>query len=153
MFSVFAGSSMFLFAAIIADAWDRRDEIGGIDRIRYDVVAEQVYEGTVASRGHVIDGLMYFALRMSDGTVEVQIGPEEFVERSGFKLKIGEVVTTVGMPVVWNGRHIILAREVSNMTSVLTVRDRDGYPMWDMNRPIEMDPERSAFRLCEMMKP
>ena len=72
--------------------------------------------------------------------MEVQIGPEELVERSGFKLKIGEMVTAVGMPLVWYGREIVLAREVRKYDSVLVVRDRDGYPMWDMNRPIQMDP-------------
>jgi hypothetical protein len=89
---------------------------------------------------------------MSDSTVEVQIGPEELVARSGLKLKIGEMVTVMGMPLVWNGRYIVLAREVSNMTSVLVVRDRDGYPMWDMNRPIRMAPELSEFHLYKMTK-
>ena len=95
---------------------------------------------------------MYFPLRMSDSTVEVQIGPEELVARSGLKLTIGEMVTVMGMPLVWNGRHIVLAREVSNMTSVLVVRDLDGYPMWDMNRPIRMDPELSESHFYKMTK-
>ena len=150
---VFAGAAMLLLSTIVGGALDRRPWVRDIDRIRYDVLAEQVYEGTVGSKGHVVDGLMYFALRMSNSTVEVQIGPEEFVKGSGFKLKIGEMVTAMGMPLVWNGRNIVLAREVSNMTSVLVVRDRDGYPMWDLNRPIQMDPELSELHLCEMIEP
>jgi hypothetical protein len=147
------GAAMLLLTSIVAGGIDRRDKMRGIDGIRYDLLAEQFYEGTVGSKGHVLDGLMYFALRTYDRTVEVQIGPEEFVEHSGFKLKIGETVTAVGMPLFWNGRVVVLAREVSNMASVLVVRDRDGYPMWDMNRPIQMDPERAKFHLCEMIKP
>src|SRR5579864_2440176 len=150
---VFAGTAMFLLSAIVAGALDRRDGVREIDRIRYDVRAEQVYEGAEGSKGHVVDGLMYFTLRMSDRTVDVEIGPEEFVEQSGFKLKIGRAVTVTGMPLVWNGRNIVLAREVSNMTSVLIVRDRDGYPMWDMDRPIRMDPVLLKSHLCEMIKP
>ena len=150
---VFAGTAMLLLSAIVAGALDRRDRVREIDRIRYDVRAEQVYEGTVGSKGHVVDGLMYFTLRMSDRNVDVEIGPEEFVEQSGFKLKIGKAVTAMGMPLVWNGRDIVLAREVSNMTSVLIVRDRDGYPMWDMERPIHMDPVLLKSHLCEMIKP
>ena len=150
---VFAVAAMLLLSAMVAGgALDRRDDVREIDRIRYDVLAEQVYEGTVGSKGHVVDGLMYFALRISDRTVEVQIGPEEFVERSGFKLKIAGMVTVVGMPLVWQGRDVVLARKVSNMTSVLVVRDRDGYPMWDMNRPIRMDPELSEFHLYRITK-
>ena len=150
---VFVGAAMLLLSAIVAGAQrvDRRGEVRDIDHVRYDVLAEQLYEGTVGSKGHIVDGLMYFALRMSNSTVEVQIGPERFIERSGFKLKIGERVTAMGMPLVWNGRDIVLAREVSDMASVLVVRDRDGYPMWDMNRPIQMDPELSELHLCEMI--
>ena len=150
---VLAGTAMLLLSAISASALDRRDGVRDIDRIRYDVRAEQVYEGTVGSKGHVVDGLMYFTLRMSDRTIDVEIGPEEFVEQSGFKLKIGKVVTATGMPLDWNGRDIVLAREVGNMTSVLVVRNRDGYPMWDLDRPIHMDPEFLKSRLCEMIKP
>ena len=150
---VLAGTAMLLLSAIVAGALDRRDGVREIDRIRYDVRAEQVYEGTVGSKGHVVDGLMYFTLRMSDRTIDVEIGPEEFVEQSGFKLKIGKVVTATGMPLVWNGRDIVLAREVSNMTSVLVVRDRDGYPMWELDRPFQMDPELLKSHLCELIKP
>ena len=149
---VLVGAAMLLLSAILAGALDRRDDLRDIDRIRYNWRAEQVYEGSVGSKGYAVDGLTYFQLRMSDSTAEVQIGPEELVARSGFKLKIGEMVTAMGMPLVWNGRHIVLAREVSNMTSVLVVRDLDGYPMWDMNRPIRMDPELSKSHLYEMTK-
>jgi hypothetical protein len=149
---VLVGAAMLLLSAGLAGALDRRDDLRDIDRVRYDWRAEQVYQGSVGSKGHVVDGLMYFPLRMSDSTVEVQIGPEELVARSGLKLKIGEMVTVMGMPLVWNGRHIMFAREVSNMTSFLVVRDRDGYPMWDMNRPIRMDPELSEFHLYKMTK-
>ena len=44
------------------------------------MLAERMFEGVVTSKGHVIQGLMYFALRMSNSIVEVQIGPKEFVE-------------------------------------------------------------------------
>jgi hypothetical protein len=141
LLSVLAGAAMLLLTTIVAGARDLRDGARDIDRMRYDVRAEQVYEGTVGSRGHVVDGLMYFALRTSGRSVEVQIGTEEFVERSGFKLKIGETVTVTGMPLFWNDRNIVLAREVRKMTSVLVVRDREGYPMWDTNGPVYMDPD------------
>jgi len=149
---IFLVVTILLLSTIVAGALDRRGDVRDIDRFRYDRLAEQVYEGAVGSEEHAVDGLMYFALRMSDRTVQVQIGPEEFVERSGFKLKIGEMVIAMGMPLVWNGRHIVLAREVSNTTSVLVVRDLDGYPMSDMNRPIRMDPELSKSHLYEMTK-
>ncbi len=117
---VLVGAAMLLLSAILAGALDLRDDLRDIDRIRYNWRAEQVYEGSVGGKGHVVDGFMYF--------------------------------TAMGMPLVWNGRHIVLAREVSNTTSVLVVRDLDGYPMSDMNRPIRMDPELSKSHLYEMTK-
>jgi hypothetical protein len=135
----------FALAAILLPselyAFDRWNNLRGIGRGRYDVLAEQVYEGTVSSQGRVVDGLMYFVLRTSVRTLEVEIGPEEFVARNGFKLKTGDIVAVVGMPLARNGRDIVLAREVRTMTSVLVVRDRNGYPMWETNRPVQMDPE------------
>jgi len=148
------GPALLLLTSTVTGASDRRDDVREIDRMRYDVRAEKVYEGSVESKGRVVDGVMYFPLRMSpDITMEVQIGPEDTVKHSGFKLKIGEMVTVVGMPIVWKGRDLILAREVSNMVSLLLVRDRDGFPIWDTNRPIRMDPERSESNWCELLKP
>jgi len=83
---VLAWLAMLLLSSTVAGALHGRGDVRDIDRVRYDVLAERIYEGTVGSKGRVVDGLMYFALRMPDGTVEVQIGPEEFVGHSGFKL-------------------------------------------------------------------
>src|SRR5437879_3219029 len=74
--------------------------------------------------------------------MEVQIGPKEFVERTGFKLNTGDMVTVIGMPVVTKEREVLLAREVSSMNGVLLVRDQIGLPLWEKDRPILMDPER-----------
>jgi hypothetical protein len=141
---------MFVSNGLAAGASNWRDDAR---RFRYDPSAEQVYEGMVGSKSHVVAGLMYFTLRVSDRSLEVQIGPEAFIERSGFQLKIGEMITVVGMPLFWGGRNVVLTRRVSNATSVLIVRDRDGRPMWDMKIPVQMDPELSELHLCEMIEP
>jgi hypothetical protein len=36
---------------------------------------------------------------------------------------------------------------------VFTIRDRNGGPMWDLDRPIQMDPDRAESVLCEMILP
>jgi hypothetical protein len=104
-----------------------------------------MFEGTVASKGHIIEGLMYFPLRTANTLVEVQIGPKEFVERSSFKLKTGDIVTVIGMPVVMKERDVVLAREVSSMNGgVLTIRDSMGLPLWDKpDRPPHHFPQGS----------
>src|SRR5262249_17942785 len=126
---------ILLMASVIASALDRRDGVRDIDRLRYDVLSEKIYEGRVGSRGHVVDGLVYFSLKMPDTTMEVQIGSEEFVNANKFKLRIGELVTVLGKRVVWSGQNVIMAREVSTMSSAFVVRDHDGHPLWDTTRP------------------
>jgi len=127
--------AMVLMATLIVSAGDRRDVTG------YNLLKERTFEGIVASKGQVIEGLIYFPLKTANTMLEVQIGPKEFVDRSGFKLNIGENVAVLGMPLIQNERQIVLAREVSSMNAVLVVRDRFGLPLWEKDRPIYMDPE------------
>jgi hypothetical protein len=132
-----------LLGAVIVGALDGLDR----DVIGYNMLSERVFKGIVASKGHVIEGLMYFPLRTAKTMMEVQIGPREFVERSGFKLNVGDMVTVIGVPIVMKEREVVLAREVSSMNAVLIVRDRVGLPLWE--KPILMDPERGVRFLDE----
>jgi hypothetical protein len=127
-----------LMATAIVVSSDRRDR----DVIGYNVLKERMFEGVVESKGHPTGDLIYFSLKRANGIVEVQIGPKEFVERSGFKLNAGDRVTVIGMPVVMNERQVVLAREVKSMNGMLMVRDQVGRPLWEIDRPILMDPER-----------
>jgi hypothetical protein len=146
LFSVLLAAAVVLLAAFVVGAFDRPDRDNAVG---YNVLAEKMFEGTVASKGHIIEGLMYFPLRMADAMVEVQIGPKEFVERSKFKFKTGDMVTVIGMPVVMKEREVVLAREVSSMNGVLTVRNHFGLPLWETGKPIQMDPER-GMRISEV---
>jgi hypothetical protein len=127
-----------LMATAVVVSYDRRDR----DVIGYNVLKERMFAGVVESKGHPIGDLMYFSLKMANGIVEVQIGPKEFVERSGFKLNAGDRLTVIGMPVVMNEQQVVLAREVRSMNGMLMVRDQVGRPLWEQDRPILMDPER-----------
>jgi hypothetical protein len=107
----------------------------------YDPLAEKVFAGTVHDKPTLFEGRMYFTLWTNNGAVAVEIGPKEFVERSGFKLRAGQTVTVVGMRIVVGNRDMILAREITTGDSVFLVRDRNGEPIWELDRPIQMDPE------------
>ena len=151
-----AGASVLLLTTVAVAhvrGFDWPRDIRNIDGPRYDVLVERMFEGTVASTGHLVEGLMYFPLKTADSTMEVQLGPENFVKSSGFKLKVPEIVTVVGVPAMLGEREVLLAREVRSMTRVFVVRDRNGEPMWDMNRPIQMDTEFAESVMCEMIEP
>jgi hypothetical protein len=133
-------AAVVLLTVVVARAIDLRDRVP--DVVGYNVLAERMYQGIVAGEGHTSEGLMYFTLRTGGTTVEVQIGSKEFVEHSGFKLQTGDTVTVIGMPIGMKDRQVVLAREVRTVNRVLIVRDQLGLPLWEGNRPIQMDPER-----------
>jgi hypothetical protein len=114
------------------------------DAVTYDLKAEQVFVGTVHGKPTLFAGRMYFTLWTGNGAVAVEIGPKEFVERSGFKLSSGQMISVVGMPIVIGHREMVVAREITIGVSVFVVRDRNGEPMWQMDRPIQMDPDVGA---------
>jgi hypothetical protein len=144
-------AAVVLLTIVVAGANDRRDRLP--DVLGYNVLAERMYKGIVASEGTTSEGLMYFPLRTAATTMEVQIGPKEFVEHNRFKLQTGEMVTVIGMPIVMKDRHVVLAREVRTTSRVLIVRDPLGLPLWEGNRPILMDPERWVrfYDQCELI--
>jgi hypothetical protein len=84
-------AALVLLVAVVVGAVDRRDR----DIISYNVLAERMFRSIVASQVHIIEGVMYFTLRTAYNTLEVQIGPKEFVERSSFKLNPGDEVTVI----------------------------------------------------------
>jgi hypothetical protein len=147
LFRMLLATAVVLLAAVVVGAFDRPDRDN--DAIGYNVLAERMFEGTVTGKGHIIEGLMYFPLRTANTLVEVQIGPKEFVERNNFKLKTGDMMTVIGMPVVMKDRDVVLAREVSSMNGVLTIRDPMGLPLWDKtDRPPHYTLLKAADTSC-----
>jgi hypothetical protein len=128
-FRILLAAVVVLLAVVVVGAFERPDRDNDI--VAYNVLAERMFEGTAASKGRVIEGLMYFPLKTANTLVEVQIGPKEFVERNNFKLRSGDMVTVIGMPVVIKDRDVVLARQVSGMNGALTIRDPMGLPLWD----------------------
>lgn len=119
----------------------------------YDVASERTFGGMVTRPAHSVAGTMYFTLKTADADLEIQLGPRDFIEKSEFKLKLGEMVTVLGVPSTLLDRHVVLAREIRCRKGVFVVRDRNGDPMWDADRPIQMDPDRAESVLCEMIMP
>jgi hypothetical protein len=139
-FILIAAAIVLLSASTAAALYARSDDVR--DEIQYDVMAERQFGGTVANRTYIFEDFVHFPLRMGSEITDVEIGPKDFVNRSGLKLSVGEMVTVIGMPTVVNGREMVIAREVRTVTTFYVLRDRNGQPMWKMGRPVQMDPER-----------
>jgi hypothetical protein len=145
---VFAAALVLLLTATVATS----PRTSNPDNV-YDLTAERTFDGMVTRTAHSIEGTMYLTLKTAAGDVEVQLGPRSFIEKSEFKLKIGERVSVVGVRSLVQGRDVLLAREVRCSRGVFTIRDRNGEPKWDLDRPIQMDPDRAESVLCEMIMP
>jgi hypothetical protein len=152
VFCILLAITIFLLLAVTAGSSggiaDRRGDIMG-----YNVMAERVFEGTVQDKPYLMGEMLYVPLMTADSVFRVQIGPKKFVERSGFKVRVGETLTVTGMPVLMKGQNIVLAREVRSVSAVLTVRDGVGLPLWESDKPIQMDPERQQqpLEICRMI--
>jgi len=146
LISVLMSIALLLPTAVTASSTDDRD----FDA-RYNVMAERMLDGEVAGPRHVVDGIVFFPLRTRGRVTEIELGPIDFVRASGFNVKAGEMATGLGAPAKAGQNRVLLAREVRTMTTLFVVRDRNGRPIWDANRPVEMDPETSESTLCEMI--
>ena len=144
-----AAALVLLFAATAATFPASRNP----DTRPYDVTAERIFEGLVVRPAHSVGGVMYFTLKTTESDIDVELGPRDFVEKGQFKLKVGEMVAVVGGRTMLREREVLLAREVRSSRGVFIIRDRNGEPLWELDRPIQMDPDRAESVLCEMITP
>src|SRR5262245_15299506 len=96
LFFLFVAAAVVLFTATAVGAANVC--VLNLDERTYNVEAERMFQGTIAGKGHVLEGLMYLPLRTSTAVLELQIGPKEFVESRNMKLTTGDVVTVIGVP-------------------------------------------------------
>jgi hypothetical protein len=76
-------------------------------------------------------------------TVDVYLGPADFLRMLKTNFPVGNEVEVVGSTVKFENNDVILTREVSVGATTLTLRDAHGAPDWQ-NWGVEVDP--SAVR-------
>ena len=140
--STFLATAIMVLAAVPSS---------GFDEIRpNNFGVERTFEGTVVNSCRVVDGLMYFGLQTPTRVWEIQVGPRDFLERNGFEVKVAQTVTVSGEVAMVGNREVVLAREVRTTTGVFMIRDRNGRPRWDAERPVEMDTEFPTTPVCSL---
>ena len=73
---------------------------------------------------------MFAIMRDGHNEIQVYIAPRAFLERQGIELKAGKTVTIVGSRTHFGGSEVILARQVTEGSKTVTVRNEDGSPRW-----------------------
>jgi hypothetical protein len=71
-------------------------------------------------------------LRSAGAQVEIHLGPQPFLAKEKFALAVGDSIEVIGSKVKYQGREVILARQVSKGDRTLKLRDMSGKPVWSM---------------------
>jgi hypothetical protein len=80
-------------------------------------------------KGNPMDGL-HLVLQSGSETLDVYVGPTEFVTVFAVTFATGDLVHVIGSKVTFENSTVVLAREVSMGTVTLLCRDKDGEPLW-----------------------
>jgi hypothetical protein len=92
-------------------------------------VHAKVTEVREVPTGSPLDGL-HLILQSGGETIDVYVGPSEFVRVFEVTFKQGDEIHVIGSKVTFEGSTVVLAREVSIGTVTLLCRDKDGEPLW-----------------------
>ena len=63
-------------------------------------------------------------------TIEVHLAPSWFLAERDFELTPQDKITVIGSRINVDGQEAIIAREIKKGDRTLTLRDRDGFPVW-----------------------
>jgi sporulation protein YlmC with PRC-barrel domain len=102
----------------------------------YDPQKEQTIAGKVTSvnTGASIAGMPAgFQIQVQTDASEptrVYVGPEWYMERQGVEIRDRDDVQVTGAPTTVAGQSLLLAREVTFSGQTLTLRDKNGKPVW-----------------------
>ncbi len=105
----------------------------GMRMPNYDASTEITLTGTVQDVLHPQMGRMngtHLLLKTETETIEVHVGPSNFVVAEGFTFAKGDSVQAVGSKVTIGGKEALIAREVTKDSRTLTLRDKMGRPLW-----------------------
>ena len=81
----------------------------------------------------------HLTVKNKTGTFDVYLGPADFLKMLKTNFPVGDEIDVMGSRVKFNNADLILAREVTERTATLTLRDLYGAPVWQ-NWGVEVDP-------------
>ncbi len=73
---------------------------------------------------------IHLELRTDSGTLSVHLGPAWFIERQNIRIEEGDTIEVKGSKIIYEEVPTIIAAEVKEGNTVLTLRDQNGFPVW-----------------------
>lgn len=101
----------------------------------YDPKTVETVSGEVANVDRIVPrkGMsngMHLALKTDKETLSVHLGPAWYLENQDVKIEKGDRIEVTGARITFAGRPAIIASELRKGNEVLTLRDKDGLPLW-----------------------
>ena len=78
---------------------------------------------------------VHLTVQSGEQKYDVHVGPSAYVESQGFKFAQGDQVEVVGSKVEMNGATALIAREIKKDGKMLSLRDKQGFPLWSGGPP------------------
>lgn len=103
----------------------------------YDRATEITLKGTVQRVNQSELGWTprtHLAIESGGAMIEVALGPTAFLENRGFAFVKGDQVEVTGSKMTVRGTEFVIAREITRGGKSLTLRDKNGIPVWAEQR-------------------
>jgi hypothetical protein len=73
---------------------------------------------------------VHLLLKTQSEAVDVCVGPAGYIQQNGFSFAKGDIIELIGSKVNFNGRGLVVARQITKEKQTLTLRDAQGVPQW-----------------------
>ncbi len=73
---------------------------------------------------------VHLLLKSESESVEVCVGPASYVQQKGFSFVKGDKLEIVGSRTKVAGKDVLIARQITKESQILTLRDAQGVPAW-----------------------
>jgi hypothetical protein len=101
----------------------------------YDTTTVQTVRGEVTgvdryAGAHGIGAGIHATLKSDSGSVSVHLGPSWYLDKQSVKIEKGDKITVTGSRIILQGKSDLVAAEVKKGDKTLSLRDKQGYPLW-----------------------
>ena len=77
---------------------------------------------------------IHLILKTDKETISVHLGPAWFMDKQKIKINPKDKVTVTGSRITYEGKPAIIASEIKKGEETITIRDKNGYPVWSGSR-------------------
>lgn len=72
----------------------------------------------------------HLILKTDGGTLPVHVGPSAYLASKNFSIAKGDKLTILGSKVQFQGSSVLIAKEITKGSEILTLRNSAGFPLW-----------------------